>query len=138
MIRTYTDLKKLEDFESRFNYLKLNGEVGADTFGFDRFLNQKFYNSKLWKKIRDEVIFRDNGCDLGMEGYPILHGPIMIHHMNPIKVEDVVDMTEYLTNTDYLICTSRDTHNAIHYGNDNVKRPEVITRTRNDMCPWKH
>ena len=118
MIRIYHELIQLPTFEERFEYLKLNGSVGEDTFGFDRFMNQLFYRSQKWKSIRDKVIVRDNGCDLGLDGYDI-YGKIYIHHMNPIRVEDILDVTEYLLNPDYLICTTLETHNAIHYGNSN-------------------
>lgn len=137
MIRTYHELKHLQSFEERFEYLKLGGCIGEDIFGFDRFLNQQFYRSQKWKTIRDQVIVRDNGCDLGLDGFNI-YGKIIIHHMNPIRVEDILDVTDYLLNPDYLICTSLETHNAIHYGNiDNLSKMP-IQRTKNDMCPWRH
>lgn len=124
---------QLKTFEERFEYLKLNGSVGVDTFGFDRYINQTFYRSTAWKKIRDIVIVRDNACDLGMLGYE-LHDKIYIHHMNPITVKDIVSVTEYLTNPEYLICVSFSTHNAIHYSSDCIRKVE---RKPNDMCPWK-
>lgn len=137
MIRTYHELNHLQSFEERFEYLKLGGCIGEDIFGFDRFLNQQFYRSQKWKTIRDQVIVRDNGCDLGLDGFNI-YGKIIIHHMNPIRVEDILDVTDYLLNPDYLICTSLETHNAIHYGNfDNLSKMP-IQRTKNDMCPWRH
>lgn len=136
MIRTYNELIKFKTFKERFEYLKLNGSVGNDTFGFDRYINQKFYRSQQWKTIRDKVIVRDNACDLALNGHDI-YGKIIIHHMNPIRVEDILDLNEYLLNPDYLICVSLLTHNAIHYGDYNNLDNEIIQRTKNDTCPWK-
>lgn len=136
MIRTYTELVQLQTFEERYRYLQLNGSVGADTFGFDRYLNQNFYRSKEWKLIRDKVIVRDNGCDLGVEGYEI-HGRIYIHHMNPLLLEDIVDRTEFLLNPEYLITTTHSTHNAIHYGDESLLVTAPIERVPNDTCPWR-
>lgn len=137
MIRTYTELMKLPTFKERFEYLKLlDGRVGEDTFGFDRYVNQQFYRSKEWKRLRDQLIIRDNGCDLGVDGYDI-HGKIVIHHMNPITKNDIIDQTEYLMNPEYLICTTHNTHNAIHYGDENLLVTEPISRSKNDTCPWK-
>lgn len=136
MIRTYTELVQLQTFEERYRYLQLNGSVGADTFGFDRYLNQNFYRSKEWKLIRDKVIVRDNGCDLGVEGYEI-HGRIYIHHMNPLLLEDIVDRTEFLLNPEYLITTTHSTHNAIHYGDESLLVTAPIERAPNDTCPWR-
>ena len=118
-IRTYSELIRLPTFEERFRYLKLDGLVGKDTFGFDRYLNQEFYRSKEWKEVRDFVIVRDNGCDLGMDGYEIV-GRIYIHHMNPITVNDIVHSSDFLLNPDYLICVSHNTHNAVHYGDEDL------------------
>ena len=118
IIKTYSELITIPSFEERFNYLKLRGKVGEDTFGFDRIFNQKFYNSQIWKSVRDEVIIRDNGCDLAVNDFPI-SGKIIIHHMNPITQKDIFDMTDYLMNHEYLICVSLQTHNAIHYSDDN-------------------
>lgn len=136
MIRTYTELSRLTTFKERYQYLKLNGSVGADTFGFDRYMNQNFYRSREWKSIRDQVIVRDCGCDLGVEGYEI-HGRIYIHHMNPILLEDIENRTEFLLNPEYLITTTHNTHNAIHYGDENLITMELVVRTKNDTCPWK-
>lgn len=136
IIRTYHDLMKLDTFEDRFHYLSLSGQVGKDTFGFDRIFNQQFYKSREWKQIRDEIIFRDNGCDLGVDGYEI-HERIIIHHMNPIMLSDIKEGTEFLLNPEYLICTTHNTHNAIHYGDENLIIKALINRNRNDMCPWK-
>lgn len=137
MIRTYSELIALPTFEERFKYLQLNGSVGVDTFGFDRIFNQTFYRSQEWKSIRDRIIIRDNGNDLGVDGYYI-YGKIIIHHMNPIKLSDIVDMTEYLTNPEFLIATSLQTHNAIHYGDENLLQKSPVVRTKNDTCPWKN
>ena len=136
-IRTYSELCQLSTFEERFDYLRLNGSVGKDTFGFDRYLNQQFYRSREWKRIRDRVILRDNGCDLGVEGYEI-RGRILIHHINPISVEDIYTMSDLLMNPEYLICVSHRTHNAIHYGDESLIITTPIERTQNDTCPWRH
>lgn len=136
-IKTYSELILLPTFEERFKYLQLNGRVGDDTFGFDRYINQKFYRSAEWKRIRDLVIMRDNGCDLALEGYEI-YGRILIHHMNPITVKDVELSTEYLMNQEYLICVTHNTHNAIHYGDEKLINKGPVVRTKNDTCPWKH
>lgn len=136
-IKTYSELILLPTFEERFKYLQLNGRVGNDTFGFDRYINQNFYRSAEWKRIRDLVIMRDNGCDLALEGYEI-YGRILIHHMNPITVKDVELSTEYLMNPEYLICVTHNTHNAIHYGDEKLINKGPIVRTKNDTCPWKH
>lgn len=137
MIRTYSELIRLPTFKERYEYLKLNGTIGTDTFGFDRYINQEFYNSKEWKRIRDQVIFRDLGCDLGVEGFEIA-GKVIIHHINPIRKEDIFDVTDYLMNPEYLITTTLRTHNAIHYGDDSLLPKEPITRRPNDACPWRH
>lgn len=136
-LRTYSELCELKTFEERFSYLKLDGSVGQDTFGFDRVFNQMFYGSKEWKRTRDTVILRDNGCDLGLLGFEIYDG-IFVHHMNPISLSDIKNRTEYLFNPEYLICTSFVTHNGIHYGNDfTVKHFMIKERTPFDTCPWK-
>lgn len=136
-IRTYTELIKLPTFVERFNYLRLVGEVGAETFGNERYLNQLFYKDSEWRRIRREVILRDNGCDLGVEGYEI-QNRILIHHLNPISEKDILNRTEFLLSPEYLITTCFDTHNAIHYG---TKRPyleqKVPERSPNDTCPWR-
>lgn len=137
MIRTYSELIRLPTFEERFEYLKLNGTVGEDTFGFDRYLNQIFYRSPEWKRVRDEIIIRDNGCDLGIIGHEI-YGRILIHHMNPISVEDIKSRTDALFNPEYLISTIHLTHNAIHYGDQELLPKGPIIRFSNDTCPWKH
>lgn len=137
MIRTYSALSKLETFKDRYKYLQLNGNVGEETFGFDRYINQRFYRSREWKRVRDEVIIRDNGCDLGVEGYDIV-GKIYIHHMNPILLQDFEHQSDYLLNPEYLICTTFETHNAIHYGDETLLVQLPIERTKNDTCLWKH
>lgn len=134
IIRTYDELINLRTFDERYNYLKLSGQVSDITFGFDRYLNQMFYKSPMWLKIRNEIIVRDLGCDLGVDGYEI-YSKIIVHHMNPIRIDDILDNTEYLLNPNYLICTCHNTHNAIHYGN---RSPNIITeRRKGDTCPWK-
>lgn len=136
-IRTYTELSKLSTFEERFKYLQLtDGRVGEDTFGFDRYLNQQFYKTAEWRRIRDQLILRDDGCDLGVNGYQI-YGRIIIHHMNPITKYDILRQSDYLTNPDYLICTTHNTHNAIHYGDESSLVTVPVERTKNDTCPWK-
>ena len=136
MIRTYSELIKLKTFKDRFEYLKLDGIVGEETFGFDRYMNQIFYKSREWTSVRRAVIIRDNGCDLGVEGYEI-HGKILIHHMNPINLSDIVHKTDELLNPDYLITTVLSTHNAIHYGDASLLPALPIGRRANDTCPWK-
>lgn len=136
MIRTYTELSKLATFKERYEYLKLDGVIGADTFGFDRYLNQIFYKSKEWKSIRNKVIVRDNGCDLGVEGFDI-YGDILIHHMNPISADDIINRRNSILNPEFLICTSFQTHNAIHYGNDSQLAVLPVNRMPNDTCPWR-
>lgn len=136
MIRTYSELIKLKTFKDRFEYLKLDGIVGEETFGFDRYMNQIFYKSREWTSVRRAVIIRDNGCDLGVEGYEI-HGKILIHHMNPINLSDIVHKTDELLNPDYLITTVLSTHNAIHYGDASLLPAFPIERRANDTCLWK-
>ena len=138
IIRTYKEFSRLTTFEDRFNYLRLNGQIGKDTFGFDRIFNQRFYRSREWKACRDFVILRDNGCDLGVEGHEIYGQRIIIHHMNPISLDDIANSTDFLLNPEYLITTIHNTHNAIHYGDESLLITAPIERSRNDMCPWKH
>lgn len=135
-IKCYSELVALPTFEERFRYLQLRGAVGRDTFGFDRYLNQIFYRSQRWKKVRDFVIIRDNGCDLGIEGREI-YGRILIHHMNPITLRDIEEESEYLLNPEYLISTVHNTHNAIHYGDESLLTLQPIERSVNDTCPWR-
>ena len=136
IFRTYSELSRLQTFDERFDYLQLNGVVGKDTFGFDRYFNQLFYRSKEWKHIRNIVIIRDNGCDLGCEGHDI-YDKILIHHMNPISIEDINNSSDILLNPEFLICTSQLTHNAIHYGDKSQLIKEPLIRTPGDTCPWK-
>lgn len=136
-IRTYSELSRIPTFEGRYEYLRLVGNVGEETFGFDRYLNQVFYRSAKWKRIRDHVIVRDNGCDLGVEGHEI-HGRIIIHHMNPITINDLEKETDFLLDPEFLISTIHNTHNAIHYGDKSLLIAEPVIRTINDTCPWRH
>ena len=136
-MRTYGELIKIENFLDRYEYLKLNGSVGAETFGFDRWLNQIFYRSPEWKHIREEVIIRDDGCDLGIRDRPI-GGRIYVHHMNPIDVNSIVERKSILLNPDFLICCSHNTHEAIHYGNSDILLPDkFVERKPNDTIPWR-
>jgi len=134
-IKSYSELKKLQTFEERFEYLKLNGSVGASTFGFDRHINQSFYSSYEWEKTREEVIIRDYGCDLGVIGYEI-HTEILIHHINPIVLADIIHSEPWLFDLDNLITTTKKTHNAIHYGRNNPYPKVVTTRNPNDTKLW--
>lgn len=133
--RSYRDLRSIGTFEERFQYLSLRGQVGASTFGFDRWINQQFYTSREWKRARDFVIVRDNGCDLGIEGYEIHHRPL-VHHMNPLTPEDVVNGEEVLLNPDFLITTTHRTHNAIHYGDESLLPKQHVPRRPGDTQLW--
>lgn len=133
-IRTYSELIQLDSYEDRLEYLKVPGAVGANTFGFDRYLNQRFYKSKEWRKIRNDIFVRDNGCDLAFEDCPIF-GAYLIHHMNPIQVDDIVKLSDYLMNPEYLITVTHQTHNAIHYGSD-IPIIKPSQRTSNDTLLW--
>lgn len=136
-IRTYSELINFPTFEERFQYLNLDGVVGKDTFGYDRYLNQQLYHrSRKWKKARDKVIIRDNGCDLGIEGREI-YGKIIVHHMNPITMEDILNDRDWIYDPEFLICTTHTTHNAIHYGDEHLLMTAPIERSPNDTCPWK-
>lgn len=134
--KTYSELSELKTFEERFEYLKLDGIVGQSTFGYDRYLNQRFYQSEEWKHIRREVIIRDNGCDLGLEGFDI-RGRILIHHINPITVGDLVSRNHKVLDLENLIVVSNDTHQAIHYGDRSLLSQTLVERSKNDTCPWK-
>lgn len=136
IIRTYSELITLPTFEERYRYLKLGGRVGEETFGFDRYINQIFYQSDEWKSIRDFVIVRDGGCDLGMPDREI-HTRILVHHMNPIRQEDILRRSKFLLDPEYLICTIKNTHDAIHYGDESLLILTPIERTKNDTCPWR-
>lgn len=137
IIRTYSELKELKTFEERFKYLKLGGVVGVETFGFDRYFNQKFYTTTEWKRLRNHIIVRDLGCDLGCEDHEIFGQRIIIHHMNPIDLEDIEKKSDFLLNPEFLITTIHSTHNAIHYGDESLIITAPIERRRNDTCPWK-
>lgn len=136
-IRTYSELIKIPSFIERYRYLRLKGKVGKETFGYDRWLNQNFYKSKEWRSIRDYVIYRDNGCDLGISGHDI-YGKILIHHMNPINQQDILNRSDFLLDPEYLICTVKSTHDAIHYGDENLLITDPIERNKDDTCPWKY
>jgi len=136
MIRTFSKLNRLRTFEERYQYLRLSGIVGESTFGFDRYLNQILYTSKPWKQLRDIIIIRDLGCDLGVKEYEI-HGRIFIHHMNPITVEDVERGSDKVFGPEFLVCTSFDTHLAIHFGSESLLPQLPIERRPNDTCPWR-
>jgi hypothetical protein len=135
MTKTYSELRRFDNFDERFEYLKLNGQVGRATFGFDRWVNQKFYTSYEWKQARDLVILRDDGCDLGIPGYEI-NVEILIHHMNPMSMDDIVHGEEWIFDPNYLITTTKSTHNAIHYGSENPYPRTVISRNPNDTKLW--
>lgn len=135
-IRRYSELIRFHTFEERFKYLMLKGQVGKETFGFDRYINQRFYHSEEWRQVKNRVIARDLGRDLGIEGYDIC-GRIYVHHMNPILVKDIEECSEYLMDPEYLITTTFATHNAIHYGDESFVILSPKERSPNDMCPWK-
>lgn len=135
-MRNYRELSRLKTFDERFEYLKLSGLVGESTFGFERYLNQALYNSSKWRRLRNQIIVRDNGCDLGVEGYEI-QGIIIVHHMNPISVDDLKDFSDDVFDPEYLICVSLTTHNAIHYGDRSLIPQAPVERRPGDTCPWK-
>lgn len=137
MFRTYTELSKLNSFLERYEYLRIGGKVGEETFGFDRYLNQIFYKDPEWLEARDDVIIRDGGCDLGMPDREI-RGKILVHHMNPVTKEQILRRDPILFDPEYLICTIKSTHDAIHYGDQTLLMLDPIVRTKNDTCPWKH
>lgn len=136
-IKTYTELMQFHSFEDRFRYLKLNGVVANETFGFDRYLNQRFYKSAEWRKIREQVMIRDQGCDLGCNDHPIF-GNIIIHHMNPISLDDIENNPEVLLDPEFLICVSLETHNALHYGDESIlNKNRLVERKPGDTIPWR-
>lgn len=135
-IRTYSELLTYKTFDDRYNYLKLSGKVGIETFGFDRYLNQVLYRSKKWRELRPWIITRDNACDMGIDGYDIFD-KIVIHHMNPISIEDLEEDNGDVFNPEFLVCVSLNTHNLIHFGSDRKLPKPIIQRKPNDMCPWK-
>lgn len=134
-IRRYHELMQLKTFEERYEYLRLSGQIGLDTFGYDRYLNQDFYQSEEWKRLRREIIVRDSGRDLGIEGRELESG-IQIHHMNPIDRDDILDRSEFLLNPEFLICVSAITHKAIHYGNRDGLIRDPVERRPGDTAPW--
>ena len=136
-IKTYSELITISTFEERFEYLQLKGSVGKDTFGYDRYLNQVLYRSPEWKRLRNQIIIRDGGCDLACDGYDI-YDKVLIHHLNPITVEDVLTRSRKVFDPDNLVCVSHSTHNAIHYGDMDLLATGPIIRTKNDTCPWRH
>lgn len=135
-IKSYSELITLSTFEKRFQYLKLEGTIGQETFGSRRWLNQNFYHSDKWLRFRDSIIIRDSGCDLGVQGYDI-YGPVLIHHLNPITYENILYNDQCVFDPENVICTNLRTHNAIHYGTDNVVTNILVERSRNDTCPWR-
>lgn len=136
-IKTYSELITIPTFEERFEYLQLKGSVGKDTFGYDRYLNQVLYRSPEWKRLRNQIIIRDCGCDLACDGYDV-YGKVLIHHLNPITVEDVLARSRKVFDPNNLVCVSHNTHNAIHYGDVDLLVTGPIIRTKNDTCPWRH
>lgn len=135
MIKTYDELSKLKTFDERFRYLIIGGNIGEETFGYDRWLNQNFYTSEEWKRLRREVIIRDEGCDLGIPGMEI-SGRLIVHHLNPVTKTDILQHSNILVDPNFLICTSISTHNAIHYGDLSILEP-FVERHPNDTCPWR-
>lgn len=147
-IRTYSELITLPTFEERFEYLRLDGQVGKETFGYDRYLNQMLYNSQDWRRFRNKIIIRDNACDLAHEEHEIpswrdkdgrLRGPkILIHHINPVTMDDIVERRPMVFDPDNVITTIMSTHNAIHFGDASLLPKAPVERSRNDTCPWRH
>jgi hypothetical protein len=135
MFRKYPELKRLFTFEERYDYLRLGGIVGTSTFGFDRYINQDFYRSRDWRSVREQVILRDNGCDLGVDGYEI-HGNLLVHHMNPMTADDVIHGDAWILDPDNLVTTTNDTHNAIHYGDKSLLKTPFVPRSANDTKLW--
>ena len=136
LTRRYSEIRQLTNLKDRFEYLRIGGIVGDSTFGFNRYLNQTLYTTKRWRSVRDSVIIRDNGCDMGLEDYPIF-GPVVIHHMNPMTIDDIVEGREWVFDPEYLICVSDRTHRAIHYGDENLLPKGLVQRSPDDTCPWK-
>lgn len=132
--RSYSELRRLDTFDERFDYLSLVGQVGEPTFGSNRWVNQRFYTSPQWKQVRDYVLVRDNGCDLGLPGYEVHHG-LLVHHMNPMTVDDIVEGQDWILDPEFLICTSKQTHNALHYGGESP-RQRVVERRAGDTKLW--
>ena len=137
MMKTYTELCQYSTYADRVEYLMMRGRVGKDTFGVDRIFNQMFYRSGEWKRIRKQIILRDNGCDLAFPEREIRYEPIIIHHLNPITIDDIQEKTDYLLNPEYLICCRDKTHRAIHYGDESLLNLNTVERRPNDTCPWR-
>lgn len=135
IVRSYNELRRIDTFEERFRYLSLKGSVGSTTFGYDRWLNQRFYTSREWRQLRDHVIARDNGCDLGVDGYEI-HDKILVHHMNPMIVDDLIAGEESIMDPNFLVVTSHRSHNAIHYGDESLLPRKYVPRERGDTRLW--
>lgn len=135
-LKTYSELQALLFFEERYEYLRIGGRIGVSTFGHSRFINQAFYTSRIWRSTRDEVIIRDNGCDLGIRDREIF-GRVMIHHMNPITEDDIDELSDLVLNPEFLICTARNTHNAIHFGDASLLPRLPVARTPHDTSPWR-
>lgn len=136
MIKTYSEAISIQTYLERFRYLQIGGKIGDETFGYDRYLNQTLYRTAEWKRFRREIIVRDNGCDLACEGYEIV-GNVLVHHINPITVKDIVRRDPKIFDPENVICVSLNTHNAIHYGDESLLMLGPIERTKNDTCPWK-
>lgn len=136
ILRTYRELRRFSTILDRFDYLKLGGRVGSSTFGFDRYLNQTFYKSREWQQVRQAVILRDGGCDLGIEGYEIGRG-LVVHHMNPITIDDILARKDEIFDPEFLICVSDRTHKAIHYGDAGLLPRDPVERKPGDTCPWR-
>lgn len=136
-IKTYSELITLPTFRERFRYLKIGGQVGKSTFGFERYLNQTLYTSGEWRRFRRDMIVRDMGCDLAHEDYEIIGEPILVHHIDPITIDDVLNHNSKIFDPENVVCTRLNTHNAIHYGDESLLITEPIVRTKNDTCPWK-
>lgn len=136
MTRSYSELMKFQTFEERYAYLKLAAQIGAETFGSERYMNQVFYRSREWRQTRTKVIVRDNGCDMGLEGYPCGYNPI-VHHINPITVEQVANGDPAIFDLENLVLCSFETHDMIHFGGDTPYKPDLIERKPNDQCPWR-
>lgn len=135
--KTYSELVQFKTFEDRFNYLKLYGTAGKETFGIYRYLNQRVYSSPEWKRFRKKIIIRDGACDLAIDGLD-LHSGIILHHINPITMEDIINNYESIFDPNNIICTSINTHNLIHYTKSDIPSNYIVERTKNDTCPWKH
>ena len=136
MSKSYSELIQLPTFLERFRYLQIGGTVGADTFGHGRYLNQILYRTAEWKRFRNRIILRDQGCDLGCKGYEIF-GKVLVHHINPITIEDILRRDPIIFDPDNVISTCLDTHNAIHYGDESLLITDPIERKPNDTCPWR-